>query len=421
MGLAFLNKKSWHTGSFQNIEKVWLAEQKQKEDDRKGAERAKKLKEERQNEELKQLQVKAGLLPASVLDRQEWIYEWGNKVQDQSKEEYLLGKPVNERDSRKYPFTPLLKEGFANSQNENFVKLHEDPLFMIKQEEMKRRKEIIDNPLKMREIYKEIEGIADQKKVKKSNKDKKEKKEKKEKKKKKEKERDRERESEREREKEKRNKRDKSSESRHESKNKKKSSKRSVSSSRDKSGSSSRSNSKSRSRSKTRERNHHRESHRDRHKDHHKDRHKDHDKDHLKEPPPELLRRQSSDASSLFNQYMKKKLGPNVVINQDLKPDFNINKRRRRDSINKMPAEERMKMLEEMKKNADDLTKMKIAQSKEFEDANPKEKDGSIFLQKMRKGVYDKKEEVNDLGDRMARNVHYYARDAEDKNTYKRK
>jgi len=179
MGLAFLNKKSWHTGSFQNIEKVWIAENRSKENEKKAAERAKKLKEERQNEELKKLQVEAGLLPASVLDRQEWIYEWGNKVQDQSKEDYLLGKPVQERekeaprDNKKYPFTPLLKESYASTQNEAFVKLHEDPLFMIKQEEMKRRSEIINNPLKMREIYKEIEGKSEKKKSKKSKKEKK--------------------------------------------------------------------------------------------------------------------------------------------------------------------------------------------------------------------------------------------------------
>lgn len=55
MGLAFLNKKSWHTGSFQNIEKVWVAEQEQAEKDKKNAERAKKLKEEKQNEELKRM------------------------------------------------------------------------------------------------------------------------------------------------------------------------------------------------------------------------------------------------------------------------------------------------------------------------------------------------------------------------------
>ena len=388
MGLAFLNKKSWHTGSFQNIEKVWIAENRKKEDDKRNAERAKKLKEERQNEELKKLQVEAGLLPASVLDRQEWIYEWGNKVQDQSKEDYLLGKAVTqtqdkERDNRKYPFTPLLKEGFANAQNEAFVKLHEDPLFMIKQEEMKRRSEIINNPLKMREIYKEIEGKSDKKKSKKSKKEKKERKEKKEKKEKKKK-RDRSKDRSRER-----------SHSGDRHRHKKSSKRRHDSASRSRSRSNA-SSSRSRSRS-------------------HEKRHKEH---------KEVERHHSSNSSkttssSLFNEYLKKKLGPNVSINQDtFKPDFNINRRKKKEH---MSHEDRMKMVDEMKQNADDLSKMKFESNKEIADDHAKEKDGSTFIQKMRTDVYSKDSGVNDLGDRMARNVHYYAKGSDDtKNSYRR-
>ena len=80
MGLAFLNKKSWHTGSFKNIERVWQAEEKRANADKKQAEAAKKLKEERHMEEMKKLQVQAGLLPESALHRMEWMYEWGNKI-----------------------------------------------------------------------------------------------------------------------------------------------------------------------------------------------------------------------------------------------------------------------------------------------------------------------------------------------------
>ena len=80
MGLAFLNKKSWHTASFQNIERVWIAEQKQREAVRKQGENAKKLKEERHIEDIKRMQVDAGLIPKSHLNRLDWIYEGGNKV-----------------------------------------------------------------------------------------------------------------------------------------------------------------------------------------------------------------------------------------------------------------------------------------------------------------------------------------------------
>ena len=53
MGLSFLNKKIWHPGSFANIEKVWIAEQKHRELERKALENAKKIKEEKAIEELK--------------------------------------------------------------------------------------------------------------------------------------------------------------------------------------------------------------------------------------------------------------------------------------------------------------------------------------------------------------------------------
>lgn len=85
MGLDYLNKKVWHPGSMKNIQKVWEEEQKQKEISKRNKERAKKLQEERHNEQLKRIQVEAGLIPRSHLDRMEWMYDWGNKIQQQQK------------------------------------------------------------------------------------------------------------------------------------------------------------------------------------------------------------------------------------------------------------------------------------------------------------------------------------------------
>ena len=124
MGLAFLNKKSWHTGSFQNIEKVWIAEQKKKELDRHQAELGKKLKEERHMEELKRLQVEAGLIPASHLNRMDWMYQGANKQYEKKNEDYLLGKKITEKDliqtdsGKKPPFVPTYKEEIGNVKNE---------------------------------------------------------------------------------------------------------------------------------------------------------------------------------------------------------------------------------------------------------------------------------------------------------------
>jgi len=179
MGLSFLNKKSWHTGSFQNIEKVWIAEQKQKDLETKALEQRKKLKEEKQIEELKKLQVDAGLIPASYLQRLDWMYQGPSQAQSNNAEDYLLGKSVKEADLEsdkpKRTIIPVIKESTANNDNETFTKMMEDPLVLIKQEELKARREILDNPVKMKEIQQEIERLKGGKKTK-SKKDKKSKK-----------------------------------------------------------------------------------------------------------------------------------------------------------------------------------------------------------------------------------------------------
>jgi Pre-mRNA splicing factor/N-terminal domain of CBF1 interacting co-repressor CIR len=159
MGLAFLNKKSWHTGSFQNIEKVWIAEMKNEEEKRLTREAQRRLKEEQHYEELKRLQVEAGLIPKSHLQRLDWMYE-GGAIKNTSSEEYLLGRPVTEPESIKGEWRPTLcKESTANLSNEIFTKVHEDPLFVILKEEQRRRKDILSNPQRMAELKKEIETM----------------------------------------------------------------------------------------------------------------------------------------------------------------------------------------------------------------------------------------------------------------------
>ena len=175
MGLSFLNKKIWHPGSFANIEKVWIAEQKHRELERKAIENAKKVKEEKAIEELKKIQVEHGLIPASHLNRLDFMYQGPeNSSKINTAEEFLLGKPLNnESEANKRHFTPIFQESYTNPQNEAFTKLHEDPLYNIMKEEMKQRKEIESNPYKIKMLLKDIE-----KKEKKDIKEKKEKKDK---------------------------------------------------------------------------------------------------------------------------------------------------------------------------------------------------------------------------------------------------
>jgi hypothetical protein len=82
--------------------------------------------EEQHNEELKRIQVEAGLIPRSHLDRMEWMYDWGNKINQQEKnnEEFLTGKKTANEEGKH-----LVQEEITNRKCEDFQLLHEDPMF----------------------------------------------------------------------------------------------------------------------------------------------------------------------------------------------------------------------------------------------------------------------------------------------------
>jgi hypothetical protein len=85
----------------QNVERVWLAEQKDLKEKKKLGELQKQLQEERQMQELRQLQVESGHKVKTVDTSLDWMYQGpSSEVQkQQSSEEYLLGKifkPKNE-------------------------------------------------------------------------------------------------------------------------------------------------------------------------------------------------------------------------------------------------------------------------------------------------------------------------------------
>ena len=157
-------------------------------------ENVKKLKEERQIEELKKLQIEAGLIPASHMQRLDWIYQGPECNKDiTTAEEVLIGKSLkDEKPEEKRYFTPVFQESYSNPQNENFTRIHEDPLFSMKKEHLKKRKEFEENPYKMKMLLKKIEdevldkmnSNGNEKKEKKEKKSKKNKKHKKEKKRK---------------------------------------------------------------------------------------------------------------------------------------------------------------------------------------------------------------------------------------------
>ena len=150
MPLKFLNKKCVHTGTFANIEKVWKREREVLEEIRKQKERDKKLKEEKQFEEIKKLKVEAGILPVSELDSVDFIYKDNSNLNNIS--DSLFKKKAEENKRKTFEHTQT-----ANPICEQFTKTHEDPLYLIKKEELKRKKEVEENPQTLNLMLREIE------------------------------------------------------------------------------------------------------------------------------------------------------------------------------------------------------------------------------------------------------------------------
>jgi hypothetical protein len=130
------------------VEKVWLAEKKAEEEQKRLAELQKQLMEERQILELRQLQAAQGQVTKTIDNSLDWMYEgpMSSSQKQQSSEEYLLGKIYNGAadHSKVDPMAgmgaPQQQAKWLNkvaSKNDSFTRTHEDPFIMIKQEENK--------------------------------------------------------------------------------------------------------------------------------------------------------------------------------------------------------------------------------------------------------------------------------------------
>jgi hypothetical protein len=181
MNKGFLSKKSWHTASLKNIEKVWVAEQRHEQEQKKIDELKRQLAEEQQIDDLKKLHKEAS--GAKKVERLDWMYEHvamgGSKT---SAEEYLLGKKYEDKEQdelKKLNSQPgSLFLNTVNPVQDAQAKIRDDPLLAIKKEEQTSLKMILDNPVKMQQLKKEKEMQELLKRLKKDRK-KKEKKDKK--------------------------------------------------------------------------------------------------------------------------------------------------------------------------------------------------------------------------------------------------
>ena len=192
MNKNFLAKKSWHTGNIKHQEKVWLAEQREEAERKKIEELKRELQREQNRHDL--VQARIGYEGASKYrEKLDWMYK-GNHTPQVSSEELLTGQKEavieNDKEDLKTPsLLQATKDPPAPSRRDAETKLLEDPLLLIKRQEKESIEYITKNPVKMKQIKKELKKLD--KKDRKEKKSKKEKKEdRKERKERKEKERD---------------------------------------------------------------------------------------------------------------------------------------------------------------------------------------------------------------------------------------
>ncbi|KAD7117444.1 hypothetical protein R6Q59_005935 [Mikania micrantha] len=162
MGMKFLNKKGWHTGSLRNIENVWKAEQKHEAEQKKLEELRKQIHEEREKSEFRLLQEQAGLIPRQ--ERLDFLYDSGLSVGKGSSDGF---KALESFPSKAEPEQPAstkssapgaLFEDKPQSANDAWRKLHSDPLLMIKQREQEALARVKNNPVQMAMIRKSVEA-----------------------------------------------------------------------------------------------------------------------------------------------------------------------------------------------------------------------------------------------------------------------
>merc|ERR1712018_178085 len=114
-------------------------------------------------------------------EKMDWLYN--EESAKPNSEDYLLGKAIDKDFERgtlgqinavEYDCTPAsIFASHAEHQVDIQRKLQEDPLIALKQTEVDKRKRLLDNPLKMREIQSYIQKMKKKKKKKKSKKKKK--------------------------------------------------------------------------------------------------------------------------------------------------------------------------------------------------------------------------------------------------------
>ncbi|KAJ9498034.1 RNA-splicing factor [Exophiala xenobiotica] len=157
-------KKSWHPSLMTNQKKVWEEEQKALEERKKIDQIMKERAEERQIQELEELQEAAG--GKKRQQRVDWMYSGPSSGQAGTTEEmegYLLGKrridglikgTDNEKLQKSATPDSLMALQNANTLRDTAAKIREDPMLAIKKQEQAAYEAMMNDPVKRRLLLK---------------------------------------------------------------------------------------------------------------------------------------------------------------------------------------------------------------------------------------------------------------------------
>lgn len=157
-------KKSWHPVLMSNQKKVWEEEQKALEERKKIDQIMKERAEERQIQELEELQAAAG--GAKRQARVEWMYSGpssGDAGTTEEMEGYLLGKrridgllkgTENQKLEKSAKEDSFMAVQNANTLRDTAMKIREDPMLAIKKQEQAAYDAMMNDPVKRRLLLK---------------------------------------------------------------------------------------------------------------------------------------------------------------------------------------------------------------------------------------------------------------------------
>jgi hypothetical protein len=168
MGGGDLNmKKSWHPLLQKNQERVWLEENRARDERKRIEQKRKEIAEEKQFQELQRLQESQGGKPR--VERLDWMYAApgsGTQNTNEQMEAYLLGKKKVDdliRGDENEKLKKGAEVGFVAIQNANTAsdtrnKILADPLLAIKKQEQRQFEELMKNPIRLKQMKKELEN-----------------------------------------------------------------------------------------------------------------------------------------------------------------------------------------------------------------------------------------------------------------------